>query len=69
MANTQLKTLKLFFLAAAGFCVVVHDVNAQGEPIEFFVATDGNDSNVGSLESPFLTVYRAQSAVRVSLLR
>jgi hypothetical protein len=31
---------------------------------EIFIATDGNDANTGTIDSPFLTLPRAQEAVR-----
>ncbi len=33
---------------------------------EFFVATDGNDTNPGSPEQPFATMHRAQQAARAA---
>ena len=40
---------------------------AQADPIDFYVATTGSDTNDGSISSPFETLGRAQMAVRTVL--
>ena len=36
----------------------------EDNSVEFFVATDGNDNNSGTMASPFRSLQRAQEAVR-----
>lgn len=38
-------------------------VSAQ-DNIEFYVSVNGSDENIGSIDSPFATIEKAQAAVR-----
>jgi len=51
------------FVAIAILPVVVA---AQAPDVEFFVATNGNDDAIGSIDSPFATLERARDAVRAA---
>lgn len=55
----------IYFLIAISItaCMLPGTVLA-GNTAEFFVATDGNDSNEGTFDSPFATIERAQEEVR-----
>ena len=47
--------------------VHVKDMHSEGPaPTAFYVATNGNDGNPGTLASPFATLARAQTAMRNS---
>lgn len=50
-------------------CVTVSWLLATGSlavaaPVDLYVAPDGADTNPGTVEQPFRTLYRAQEAVR-----
>jgi len=48
--------LPLLLLSLIGF--------SQEPPVKFYVATDGNDKNDGSIHNPFATISQARDAVR-----
>jgi hypothetical protein len=50
-------------LAVALFLFIAHPLFAATEAT-FYVSPSGNDSNAGSINAPFLTIARAQTAVR-----
>ncbi len=52
-------TFKTKFLLVICFYLFSLNVNAA----QFFVATNGNDTNTGVISSPFATIQRAQNAV------
>lgn len=45
-------------------CMVIQSGLAVAAPVEFHVSLSGVDTNPGSVEKPFRTLYRAQEAVR-----
>jgi|GEM_PF-3108713 len=63
----MLQLFLVFVLSISSFCGVVNNVsaNASGNIYkEFFVSTTGSDDNDGTYEHPFLTIAKAQQAVR-----
>ena len=57
--NCFLKQKLIFVLVAFFFVKIV-----SAKSIEFHVAINGNDNNIGSIEFPFATIERAQQAVQ-----
>ncbi|MDR0405871.1 MAG: right-handed parallel beta-helix repeat-containing protein [Clostridiales bacterium] len=55
-------------IVSDGFAGIVSEVSAQvsagDAPVKFYVATDGDDANNGSLSAPFRTIDRAKDEVR-----
>jgi len=62
MANIAFRCL------AAGWLLAVATFVSAG-PVERYVAPDGADTNPGTVDQPFRTVYRAQEAVRRAVER
>lgn len=55
--------LLALFIIAAGVCIFTVPVSAAAD-VEFYVSPAGNDSNAGTIESPFLTIERARQEVQ-----
>jgi len=59
----QLKTL-IAHITVGLLILTAAQVSAQDSSADFYVATNGADSNPGTLDKPFATLTRAKSAVR-----
>ena len=57
--NCSAKSLLLFFLFVSTMCLT-----AQNKALELYVATNGKDTNNGSIEAPFKTITKAKKHIR-----
>lgn len=60
-----MKKITLFLLVALLLCSMLVPVSAA-DAVTFFVATDGNDQNAGTIDAPFATLAKARDAVRAA---
>ncbi len=58
------KTSRTFFLQLFALCMVYIGHASEGKGVAFYVATNGNDANMGTIDNPFATLQRARDAVR-----
>ena len=60
------RKFKVFVCSAFVVLMLVLSVgmSACKSCVDFYVATDGNDNNPGTVEKPFATISRARDAIR-----